>query len=58
MFIILLDLLMVTQVSMKVTHLTVRTRDLYMIGSKLIQFYGLVTFIVLLGLLVVNQVVM
>ena len=34
----------------------VRTRDVNMVGSKLTQSYGQVTFIILLGLLIVTQV--
>ena len=33
----------------------VRTRDVNMVGSKLIQLYGQDTFIILLGLLIVTQ---
>ena len=36
----------------------VRTRDVNMVGSKLTQSYGQVTFIILLGLLMVTQIPM
>lgn len=47
---------MITQVVMYGSHVTVRKRDVNMVGFKLIQLYGQGTFIILLGLLIVTQV--
>ena len=54
-FIILLGLLIVTQVTMYVTHAMESVCDVNMVGSKLIKSYGQGSFTILLGLLIVTQ---